>query len=239
LLIRRSARGGGDAGVVYATDNPAPRIVLQRFRCPPSRSISSRHRQRPHCRRRRAAGFVSTRFGFGVGHVATEFQYEGGSRTVSAFSTHLLIRPTPREHIEGGLAIGYRRSVFDDRIQEGLEVGLPHRYALWRDELRTVALEVRPMLLLSSGVEPSLEAAFLIPLAQVMQLRIGGRAYTFEGDLRLGLSTGLQLERSDRPAWTASSLSATTRAYLAARAGYKSRTYLVTSRSCSSPRMRM
>ncbi len=180
--------------VVYATDNPAPRIVLQRFRCPTfTLDFLGGIDNGRTAVGDRAAGFVSTRIGVGVGHVATEFQYEGGSRTVSAFSTHLLIRPTPREHIEGGLAIGYRRSVFDDRIQEGLEVGLPHRYALWRDELRTVALEVRPMLLLSSGVEPSLEAAFLIPLAQVMQLRIGGRAYTFEGDLRWGLSTGLSL----------------------------------------------
>jgi hypothetical protein len=180
--------------VVYAIDNPAPRIVLQRFRCPTFTLdfLGGVYNGRTALGDG-AAGFVSTRIGFGVGHVATEFQYEGGSGTVSAFSTHLLIRPTPREHIEGGLAIGYRRSVFDHRIQEGLEVGLPHRYALWRDELRTLALEVRPMLLLSSGVEPSLEAAFLIPLAQVMQLRIGGRAYTFEGNLRWGLSTGLSL----------------------------------------------
>jgi hypothetical protein len=136
---------------------------------------------------------VSTRFGFGVGHFATDFQYDGAPRAVSAFSTHVLIRATPRDHVEGGLAIGYRRSVLRDRVQDGFEIGLPHRYALWRDGLRTVALELRPLLLLGSGVEPSLEAAFLFPLAQVLHLRAGGRVYTFEGNLLWGLSAGLGL----------------------------------------------
>jgi len=180
--------------VVYAMDKPAPRLVLQRFHCPTFTldllgGVDS-GRVLPGDG---ANGFVSTRFGFGVGHLATDFQYDGATRTVSAFSTHLLIRPTPREHIEGGVAIGYRRSVFGDRVQEGLEVGLPHRYALWRDGLRTVALELRPLLLVGSSVEPSLEAAFLIPLAQVLHLRVGGRVYTFEGDFLWGLSTGLSL----------------------------------------------
>ena len=78
-------------------------------------------------------------------------------------------------------------------MQDGLEIGLPHRYALWRDGLRTVALELRPLLLLGSGIEPSLEAAFLFPLAQVLHLRVGGRVYTFEGDLLWGLSGGVSL----------------------------------------------
>src|SRR5262249_25644031 len=138
-------------------------------------------------------GFVSTRLGFGLGHFATDFEYDGAPGSVSAFSTHLMIRPTPREHIEIGLALGYRRSVLGDQVQDGLEVGLPHRYALWRDGLRTFALELRPMLLIGSSIEPSLEAAFLVPLAQVLHLRAGGRVYTFAGDLHRHLSTGLSL----------------------------------------------
>jgi len=180
--------------VVYAIDNPAPRLVLQRFQCPTfTLDFYGGVDNGRTAIGDRATGFVSTRFGFGVGHLATDFEYEGGSGTVSAFSTHFLLRPTPREHIEGGLALGYRRSVLDGRIQEGFEIGLPHRYALWRDELKTVALEIRPLLLISSTIEPTLEAAFLIPLAQVLQLRVGGRAYTFQGELRWGVSTGLSL----------------------------------------------
>ena len=180
--------------VVYAVDKPAPRLVLQRFRCPTfTLDILGGADNGSAALGTGSFGFVSTRFGFGVGHVAADFQYDGAPRAVSAFSTHLLVRATPRDHIEGGLAIGYRRSVLRDRVQDGLEVGLPHRYALWRDGLRTLALEVRPLLLLGSSIEPSLEAAFLFPLAQVLHLRVGGRVYTFAGDLLWGLSGGLSL----------------------------------------------
>jgi hypothetical protein len=179
--------------VVYVVDKPAPRLVLQRFRCPTFSLDVLGGADNSVALRNGAYGFVSTRFTFGVGNLATDLQYDAAPGAVSAFSTHLLLRPTPREHIEGGLAIGYRRSVLAGRIQEGLEVGIPHRYALWRDGLRTLALELRPLLLVSSRLEPSLETAFLFPLAQVLHLRVGGRVFTFEGDLRWGLSAGLSL----------------------------------------------
>jgi len=180
--------------VVYAVDKPAPRLVLQRFSCPTfTLDVLGGADNGRSALGNGTFGFVSTRFGFGVGHIATDFQYDGAPRAVSAFSTHLLVRATPRDHVEGGLAIGYRRSVLGDRVQDGLEVGLPHRYALWRDGLRTFALEVRPLLLLGSRIEPSLEAAFLVPLAQVLHLRVGGRVYTFQGDLLWGLGAGLGL----------------------------------------------
>lgn len=180
--------------VVYAVDKPAPRIVLQRFHCPTfTLDVLGGADNGSSALGTGTFGFVSTRFGFGIGHVATDFQYDGAPRAVSAFSTHLIIRATPRDHVEGGLAIGYRRSVLGDRVQDGFEFGLPHRYALWRDGLRTVALEVRPLLLVGSTIEPTLEAAFLFPLAQVLHLRVGGRVYTFQGDLLWGLGAGLGL----------------------------------------------
>jgi hypothetical protein len=180
--------------VVYVADKPAEPIVLQRFNCPTfTLDFLGGFDKGRTSFGDTSDGFVSTRLGFGVGHVAADFQYDGASRTVSAFSTHFLIRPTPREHIEIGLALGYRRSILDDRVQEGFEVGLPHRYALWRDGLRTVSFELRPLLMIGASVEPSLEAAFLFPVAQVLHLRVGGRAYTFAGDLHWGLSTGLSL----------------------------------------------
>lgn len=176
--------------VVYVADRPAPRIVLQRFRCPTfaldvfggSESGNSR-----------AAGFVTTRLSFAVGHVGTDFEYDAAPTAVSAFAAHLLLRPTPKAHVEGGLAIGYRKSVSGVRLQEGLEVGVPHRYALWRDGLRTLGLEIRPLLLVGARLEPSLEAALLVPLADVLHLRAGGKVYTFQGDVSWGLSAGLSL----------------------------------------------
>jgi hypothetical protein len=176
--------------VVYALDSPAPRIVVQRFRCPTfsldlvggainGAGLSS--------------GYLTTRFGFGVEHIAADFEYDGAPRAVSSYATHFVLRATPRAHVEGGLAIGYRRSVLDGRAQDGLEIGIPHRYALWRDELRTVALELRPFLMVGSQIEPSLEAAILVPLAQVLHLRVGGRVYTFGGRILSGFSLGLSI----------------------------------------------
>lgn len=201
--------GGGDEGkawlivavvavaaapvVLYAVDNPAPRLVLQRFACPTFSLDLLGGADNGGAGSTGAQGFVSTRFTFGVGHVATDFQYDGAPNGVSAFAAHLLVRATPKEHIEGGLAIGYRRSVYGDRIEDGLELGLPHRYALWRDGLRTLALELRPSLLVGSSLEPMLEGAFLFPLAQVLHLRVGGRVYTFQGDVLWGLSAGFSL----------------------------------------------
>jgi hypothetical protein len=179
--------------VLYSVDSPAPRIVLQRFACPTFSLQLSGGADNGAALGSGSSGFLSTRISFGVGHVATDFQYDASPRAVSAFAGHLLVRVTPRDHVEGGLAIGYRRSVLGDRIQEGLEVGLPHQYALWRDGLRTFSLELRPMLMVGSSIEPTLEAAFLIPLAEVLHLRAGGRVYTFQGDVLWGLSAGLDI----------------------------------------------
>ncbi|HET7787007.1 MAG TPA: hypothetical protein VFL36_13635 [Myxococcales bacterium] len=178
--------------VLYAVDRPAPRLVLQRFACP---TFSLDLMGGAESGRNSAgSGLVSTRLSFGVSHVAADFQFDGASSSgVSAFATHVLLRITPKEHVDGGLAIGYRRSILDDRIQDGLEIGLPHKYALWREGLKTFALEIRPMLLFSSRVEPSLEASFLIPVAQVFHLRLGGRVYTFQGDLLWGVTGGINL----------------------------------------------
>jgi hypothetical protein len=178
--------------VVYVYDKPASPLVLQRFQCP-TFSLDVLGGVENGNGVPGANGYVSTRLGFSVGHFATDFEYDGAPRSVSAFSTHLLIRPEPREHIEIGLAVGYRRQALGDQIQDGFEIGLPHRYALWRDGLKTFALELRPLLLIGSSLEPSLEAAFLVPLAQVLHLRAGGRVYTFAGDLHWNLSTGLSL----------------------------------------------
>lgn len=180
--------------VIYAVDRPAPRLVLQHFRCPTMALDLLGGADNGHAALGRGSyGLVSTRLTLGAEHIGADFQYDAAAGSVSAFSTHLLLRVTPRDHVEGGLALGYRRSVLGNRRQEGLEVGLPHRYALWRDGLQTVALEVRPLLLLGTRIEPSLETVFVFPLADVLHARIGGRVYTFAGDLLWGLLAGFSL----------------------------------------------
>jgi hypothetical protein len=180
--------------VVYAVDRPAPRIVMQRFRCPTfSMEILGGAENGRGWNGDGSYGVVSTRLGFSVGHVATDFQYDAAPNLIHAYNMHFVIRPDPKAHVEGGLAIGYRRMVVNGFVEDGVELGIPHRYALWRDGLRTVSLDLRPMLMFGSRIEPSLEAAFLFPLADILQLRAGGRVYTFNGDLLWGLSTGLAL----------------------------------------------
>jgi len=180
--------------VVYAIDRPAPKIVMQRFKCPTfSMELWGGAENGHGFNGDGSYGVVSTRFGFSVGHVGADFQYDSAPNLIHAYNTHLIIRPEPKAHVEGGLALGYRRMMVNGFIEDGFEIGVPHRYALWRDGLKTLSLDLRPMLMLGPRVEPSLEAALLFPLADIVQLRAGGRVYTFYGDLMWGLSAGLAL----------------------------------------------
>ena len=79
-------------------------------------------------------------------------------------------------------------------MRQGFEVGLPHRYAFFRDGLRTVGLEVRPMLMVGTrGLDLGLEAAFVAPLTEFLHVRVGGRVYSFGSTLFWGGSAGLSL----------------------------------------------
>jgi hypothetical protein len=180
--------------VVYAFDSPADRIVLERFSCP-SFSFQWTGGVESSKEFGNVAQGVSTgRFLFGYEHVATEFQFDGSSRSTSGFAARLLLRVTPRQHVEGGLSLGFRRLLFQEFTQDGFELGLPHEYTFWRDGLRTVGLELRPSLLFTGGgVEPSLESYLRLPIVDVLHARVGGRVYTFSGALFWGAQLGLEL----------------------------------------------
>src|SRR5438874_689469 len=62
--------------VVYAIDNAAPRIVLQRFACPTFSLDMFGGADDGGALGGGSQGFVSTRFMFGVNHVATDIQYD-------------------------------------------------------------------------------------------------------------------------------------------------------------------
>lgn len=182
--------------VVYALDSEPPPLVRARFLCPTFSVDSMGGAQTSSAALGgRSYGTSINRLTLGFGPLATDLQFELGSPgAVRAFASHLLLRPLPRSHVEGGLALGYRRAVFRGQEQEGLEVGLPHRYVFWRDGLRTVGLELRPMLMLSrEGVEPSLEGALLLPLHDVLHLRVGAGLFTFGGALFWTAQGGLSL----------------------------------------------
>lgn len=181
--------------VIWGLDDEAPPIVAQRFACPTfGLDFSGGAQASRVALGNDTRGATTARFTFGVGHVATDLQLDLTSDAVNSFASHLLIRPTPKAHVEGGFAFGYRRMVFRGQVETGLEIGLPHRYALWRDELRTIGLELRPMLLFGGhGVEPSLEGAFVFPLHQVLHLRLGGTVFTFAGAFFWNLQAGFTL----------------------------------------------
>ena len=181
--------------VLYSFDAPAPRLVLQRFACPTFGFEYQGGVETSRSDLGNVSHAVNTgRLEFGYRHFAVDLRFDSSRGAVDSFATHVILRALPRSHVEGGLAVGYRRSVFRDLRQEGFELGLPHRYTFWREDLRSFGLELRPSLFFSAGrVEPSLEAAVLIPIFDVLHLRAGGRAFTFNGSVFWGLQAGLSL----------------------------------------------
>ncbi|MDX2011505.1 MAG: hypothetical protein SFW67_15000 [Myxococcaceae bacterium] len=177
--------------VVYALDSDAPRLVEQRFFCPSFQveaqggPLTGRELPGVHPV---GAGRVS----FGAGHFGLDAQFDFAPSAINTFSTHLQLRLTPKQHIEGALAAGYRQMNVGGDFRGGFDVGLPHRYAFWRDDLRTFGLEVRPALQFGPrGIDASLEAALVVPLLDVLHLKLGGRVFSFGEAIVWGGSGGL------------------------------------------------
>ncbi|MBL9039930.1 MAG: hypothetical protein JNG84_15535 [Archangium sp.] len=177
---------------VYVFDSEAPQVVQQRFRCPTfafdgvGGALGST-----------TLGLVGASFGgrftaaFGYLGLDAEFDVSG---LFSQFATHLLLRPVPKKHIEGGLALGYRRLVTSSGVRDGFDLGLPHTYVFWRDGLRQVGLELRPSLLVGgAGVDGGVEASVVVPIVQLLHLRLGGRVFTAGADVLWGGHAGLRL----------------------------------------------
>lgn len=201
--------GGGDVGeaalvlvvavamllpvVVYALDVDAAPVVLQRFHCP-AMTFEGAGGTQTGASVAGTLGVATGRVTFAVSHVGGDFQFEAGPGAISVFAAHLLLRPEPKEHVEGGLALGYRSAVHDGVFREGFELGLPHRYAFFRSGLRTLGLDVRPYLVWGrSGLDAGLEGAFVFPLAEFLHLRLGGRVFSWGSDVLYGFDAGLGL----------------------------------------------
>lgn len=176
--------------VVYAVDDDAPPIVSQRFGCPSLQldlaggvDVSSAFTG--------PRGGGQARLSVGYHFFGMDLQLDV-SPGVSALATHALVRLPPKKHIEGGIAVGYRRMWVGGELRQGFDVGLPHRYAFWRDDLRTLGLEVRPMFTISpGGVDPSLEVTFIVPVFEMLHARVGGRVYSFGQSIVFGGQAGL------------------------------------------------
>lgn len=179
--------------VAWALDEPAPPDVEARYRCP-SLVFDL------HAGADTGASFPGARplgqgrVTVGLGVFGADAQVDLAPSAVSTAAVHLLLRVPPRKHVEGALAVGYRHLSVDGYFVEGLSVGLPHRYVLWRDGARSFGLEVRPSLMVTgTGFELALEGHVVIPLFEHVHLRLGGRAFTVGPHLIAGGNGGLAL----------------------------------------------
>ncbi|MBL8923242.1 MAG: hypothetical protein JNJ54_30605 [Myxococcaceae bacterium] len=180
--------------VVYALDDDAPPIVQQRWGCP-SFQLDLVGGLDTGVAFPGARPYGQGRFTMTWGVIGGDVSFDLNPTAVNAFATHLLVRLLPKAHVEGGLAAGYRRLVTPGgQVREGFDVGLPHRYAFWRDDLRTFGLELRPSLLFGpSGIDASLEGAVIAPLFELLHVRVGARVYSFGNAIVYGAQAGLTL----------------------------------------------
>lgn len=179
--------------VIYAFDDEATPIVQQRFGCP-SFHLDLQGGVDTGAAFSGARPFGQGRFTMAFGYFGTDVQGDFSPTAVSTFAAHALLRIFPRQHVEGALSAGYRRMVVGGQVRDGFDVGLPHRYAFWRDDLRTLGLELRPSLQFGpAGIDAALEAAFIAPIFELLHLRLGGRVFSYGNAIVFGGTAGLTL----------------------------------------------
>jgi hypothetical protein len=109
-----------------------------------------------------------------------------------SFSAHLLLRPPPKQHIEGALALGVRRQLGPGGILEGADIALPHEYVFWRDGYKHFGVELSPRVFINRrAVDLGVEANAIIPIVSFLQARAGAQVFTHAGNIQLVVGAGL------------------------------------------------
>lgn len=179
--------------VIYAFDDDATPVVQQRFGCP-SFQLDLQGGADTGVAFSGPRPFGQGRFTMAFGYFGTDVQGDFSPAAVSTFAAHALLRIFPRQHVEGALSAGYRRLVVGGQVRDGFDVGLPHRYAFWRDDLKMLGLEVRPSLQFGpAGIDAAIEAAFIAPVFELLHLRLGGRVFSYGNAIIFGGTAGLTL----------------------------------------------
>jgi hypothetical protein len=105
------------------------------------------------------------------------------------------LRIPPKQHLDIELSIGGRQIVDRTGVGSWLEVSLPHRYLVFRQDAMNpgVSLAIRPALLFSfgHGIDARIEAALEFPFGPWADVELGGRIYSFQSDIRFGGMFGL------------------------------------------------
>lgn len=175
--------------VLYVFDEDAPAVVEQRFHCP---TFSFDAVGGVDLRAAGTFGAGSGRFTFGYSYFGADVQFDLSAGSVTSWVAHLMLRIGPKKHIAPNLAFGYRSMTLDGVTRSGLEVGVPHRYVLWREGLREFSLELRPTLMFGLGAfDLGLEAAAIFPIVEPIHVRLGGRVQSFGDEVFAGLNAGL------------------------------------------------
>jgi hypothetical protein len=180
--------------VVYAVDNDPPPLVLRRFNCA-SFSFDGWGGVEGGTSNIPWAGIAAGRVRVAYSHLGGEIQFDASPNGVGSFSVHALIRPTPKEHLEGGLALGYKRTSFGGTMRQGFEIGVPQLYTLWRNRGRELQLELRPGVFITTDktIDLSVDFAVLIPVLERMSVRLGTRVFSHDLQPMFGFSGGLSV----------------------------------------------
>lgn len=175
--------------VVYIIDGEADGPTLRRYRCF-SFSVQGiggavSTPSRPNVFTPVVGGKLT--MGAGLFGLDTSMETTVDGASFGAWDVHLQLRVPPKQHIDGALAVGFRRVVFGGAEHNGVEVALPHRYILTRGAGSSIlGLELMPAVLVGPrGVDGRLEAAFVVPIGP-MALKLGGRVFSFDRHVRGG-----------------------------------------------------
>ncbi|MFZ5470046.1 MAG: hypothetical protein ACOZIN_11480 [Myxococcota bacterium] len=119
--------------------------------------------------------------------ISTSFESSFTRAAYGSADVHLLLRPPPKEHIEGGFALGARRVMSGGAARDGVEAGLPHRYVLWRDGPRQLGIDLAPYVFINTGgVDFRLEGGLHLPVDDHFSIQLGGRAFSFDTRVDVG-----------------------------------------------------
>ncbi len=180
--------------VLYAVDGDANEETLTRYECPSLRLGLTGGAMAGAADANVFVPLSGFSFEYTQGFFGVGGSYEGtwdGLQTWGSMEAHALLRPKPKKHVELGLSVGFRRVVFGGAERNGLEVGLPHRYALARIDGRPLGLELTPALFVGNrGLDARLEGDLIFPVGPVT-LRTGGRVFSFDHHIRGGAQLGM------------------------------------------------
>lgn len=179
--------------IVYAVDEDADEKTLFRYGCPTFQLELS-------------AGAVSTpvsadawaplggfRLMFAQGPLGLDASLEStlDPRHYGAMDAHLLLRPPPKRHIEGALALGVRRVVFGGAERNGFELALPHRYVISRAFGGAIGFDLRPAVFVGTrGVDYRVEGGMTFPIG-FTSFKVGVSVFSFDTHVRAGAYAGI------------------------------------------------